>query len=505
MAIIIPDRLYDYVLYYGCQSNEKKNPLLWDNVKSLQPGCLIPGVDWTVKNNPIRFGIDMSFVTKQNLSLNNENDWKNIINYIWEKSCANFAPNESCAFLLFNILWYEWSEICIQKCIYQLKSNCDIDGGKEIVGNDIKTISILINYFSDPNKPIDIIRRSRLSYLRSCIGEKKFFNTWLLKEYLPIQNDGIYLSPNNKLSGMKFTTFSDVDNYIENLKSDASSGYVKFISNNNNVCETILLSNPVQTMSMPMSMSVSNPVQTLAAANPVQTLAAEEQPPAHSMNISNMVRKLINNVGHVPEHHCGQAAREALEAGGLNVRKVGSKYSSMLSKKYGIVWNYKKNCNERAMNYSDGAAYRDWLIYEGWKVVAVLRNNNEYSTFTSTQAQPGDIASYLDPRRPRWYGHVCMWSGKNWISYYVQKGVNCYTSSQPEISILRFTGESGPLNFDPTLINDTSSFNPDGSVFSGGGNINYEHGVTDGGTFSGGINKSNTRKGLIVGVSVNNR
>lgn len=46
MAIELPDRVIDYVLYYECGQWEKANPSLWTKVGSIAPGGLLNGVNW---------------------------------------------------------------------------------------------------------------------------------------------------------------------------------------------------------------------------------------------------------------------------------------------------------------------------------------------------------------------------------------------------------------------------------------------------------------------------
>lgn len=163
-----------------------------------------------------------------------------------------------------------------------------------------------------------------------------------------------------------------------------------------------------------------------------------------ALNITGAVNRLISNAHSSSTGYCAMYVRLAMEAGGLSTLGRPD-------------WAWK---------------YINWLPSQGWSHIATLSSRSEQSLFTTTQAQLGDVAVYQKPgygtSAP---GHICMWSGKNWISDFVQNNMSVYLSrGEVTAYIFRYTGEisnSGDL-ISPTFIN-SASFSSTGT--STGGNV----------------------------------
>ena len=167
-----------------------------------------------------------------------------------------------------------------------------------------------------------------------------------------------------------------------------------------------------------------------------------------TFNIQNAIQKLVSSAHLTSQHECAKYVRIAMEAGGLSTNGRPS-------------WAWQ---------------YLNWLPTQGWTPIAKLSTKAEQMSFN---AQPGDVAVYQKPgvgsSEP---GHICMWSGKNWISDFVQNNMNVYRSDAT-IVVFRYNSTTDPaIDF-----NDfNSSFqNNNYTAYSGNG----------GGTISG-FNTPNT-------------
>lgn len=159
-------------------------------------------------------------------------------------------------------------------------------------------------------------------------------------------------------------------------------------------------------------------------------------------NITGAVNRLVRSAHSTSQHVCAKYVRLAMEAGGLNTTTRPD-------------WAWK---------------YINWLPKQGWKLVAQCSTREEQATYTATQAQPGDVAVYQKPgaggSQP---GHICMWSGKNWISDFLQNRMGVY-SANVNAYIFRYTGEitnSGDL-IDPSQVNSASYSASTGSTSTTG-------------------------------------
>lgn len=139
-----------------------------------------------------------------------------------------------------------------------------------------------------------------------------------------------------------------------------------------------------------------------------------------AFNVAGCVNHLIKSAHSSSQHSCARYVRQAMEAGGLNT-----------STRPNWAWQYI-----------------NWLPSQGWQLVGKCFDSASQAEYTSTQARPGDIAVYQKPgvggSEP---GHICMWSGQNWISDFKQNRMGVY-KSDVNAYVFRYTGEinnSGPI------------------------------------------------------------
>lgn len=165
-----------------------------------------------------------------------------------------------------------------------------------------------------------------------------------------------------------------------------------------------------------------------------------------TFNINGALQRLVSNANAHSLGYCAKYVRTAMEAGGLNTSTRPD-------------WAWK---------------YINWLPTQGWKLMTTCSSRTEQALYTQSQAQPGDIAVYQKPgygtTAP---GHICMWSGRNWISDFVQSNMNVY-SGETNIYIFRYTGD---ISNNGDLI-DTSFSNA--SSFTSTGNQNSQSGLVNG-------------------------
>lgn len=117
-------------------------------------------------------------------------------------------------------------------------------------------------------------------------------------------------------------------------------------------------------------------------------------------------------------HECAGAVRRFLEAGGMST--VGRPPYAWL--------------------------YRHWLPTKGFNCIAQITGKSVQAQWTARYAQPGDIA--VMPHGM--YGHICMWSGKKWVSDFVQNNMWVY-SGNGTCLIFRYSGQMDQIIQEPPL------------------------------------------------------
>ena len=129
-----------------------------------------------------------------------------------------------------------------------------------------------------------------------------------------------------------------------------------------------------------------------------------------TFNVPMAVNKLVSSAKSSSIHKCAMYVRQAMEAGGLST--IGRP-----------DWACK---------------YVDWLPNHGWELIKTCITLNEKNDFTKNLAKPGDIAVYQKPgcvlTQP---GHICMFSGTQWISDFKQNSMDVY-SGKSTIHIFRY-------------------------------------------------------------------
>lgn len=244
MAIAVPSRFYDYVLYYECGNNEKSNKKLWDNIRNTSAGALLGGVKWNAAGNDVhdgagitRFGVTGVAITayknwskNKSYRLNSANAWCQMVNYFWKTSCADQAANVACAIIMCQGKWGGWSNSCISSTCNQLRKKAD-KSTSGITGSSYSVIAKLTHCFSNPMDAFIILRNCRISYLRSLTSKSRFFNGWMRREFFAMQADGLYCEPGSgKFTKYGKTPIANMENAAEQLKKDSSSGYVKLMA-----------------------------------------------------------------------------------------------------------------------------------------------------------------------------------------------------------------------------------------------------------------------------------
>lgn len=130
-------------------------------------------------------------------------------------------------------------------------------------------------------------------------------------------------------------------------------------------------------------------------------------PPTGNFDINKALAWASKNCGAKSKGSCAKYVRMMMEAGGLST--AGRPVSA-----------YK---------------YVDFLPQKGFKHIAVLHNKKDQSNWSSTSARPGDIAVMSHGQ----HGHICMWTGKKWVSDFVQNNMWPY-SGDGTVNIFRYNG-----------------------------------------------------------------
>lgn len=127
-----------------------------------------------------------------------------------------------------------------------------------------------------------------------------------------------------------------------------------------------------------------------------------------SWNVSNAVKHLQNHSKSVSGHQCAKFVRSAIEAGGLSTagRPIAAK------------------------------DYVKFLPTIGFNPIGTIFGKAKQAAWSSSSARPGDI-SVMDHGT---YGHICMWSGSQWISDFRQNNMWVY-GGDGLCTIFRFGGK----------------------------------------------------------------
>jgi hypothetical protein len=105
----------------------------------------------------------------------------------------------------------------------------------------------------------------------------------------------------------------------------------------------------------------------------------------------------------------------------------------------------------------------------GFSHVATVSETNAQTQFTNNVAKPGDIAVYMKPGAPTEPGHICMWTGNQWVSDFKQAHMSVYRSrGNVQAHIFRYTGEinNHPIDLDAGMMAMASDIS-----ITGGGTI----------------------------------
>ena len=150
-----------------------------------------------------------------------------------------------------------------------------------------------------------------------------------------------------------------------------------------------------------------------------------------AFNIQGAVQSLVARSGPKSQHACARFVRMAMESGGLSTATRPN-------------WAWK---------------YIQWLPTQGWSLVGNAKTNEAQAEWTRSSAKPGDIAVYQKPgvggSQP---GHICMYTGNQWISDFRQGRMGVY-ASPVNAYIFRYTGEvnNAPISLDGIELGDNSA------------------------------------------------
>lgn len=120
-----------------------------------------------------------------------------------------------------------------------------------------------------------------------------------------------------------------------------------------------------------------------------------------SFNVGRCIQHLISNAQPKSQHACAKYVRQALEAGGLSTAG--------------------------RPNAAQDYHLQGFLPKIGFGMIAVLPTKADQAAWTNSSARPGDISVMQAPSHD--WGHICMWSGKHWISDFVQGHMRPYGSA----------------------------------------------------------------------------
>lgn len=118
-------------------------------------------------------------------------------------------------------------------------------------------------------------------------------------------------------------------------------------------------------------------------------------------DVDKSIQTIVKNSKPTSQHACAKFVRMALVAGGINTN--GNPIA--------------------AQDYH----FKGFLEKIGFRLIATLPNRTEQDKWTGTNSVPGDIAVMQAPSHNN--GHICMWTGKQWISDFRQNHMRPYTSA----------------------------------------------------------------------------
>lgn len=125
----------------------------------------------------------------------------------------------------------------------------------------------------------------------------------------------------------------------------------------------------------------------------------------NGFNVSAALTWAKNNVGSKSIGRCARYVRMMMEAGGIDT--AGRPVSAY--------------------------QYAGFLPKKGFKHIAALKTKSEQAQWSASQAMPGDIAVMAHGQ----HGHICMWTGKQWVSDFVQNNMWPY-GGDGLVNIFRF-------------------------------------------------------------------
>ena len=128
-------------------------------------------------------------------------------------------------------------------------------------------------------------------------------------------------------------------------------------------------------------------------------------PNYEGFNVSKALEWAKHNVGSKSIGRCARYVRMMLEAGGMST--AGRPVSAY--------------------------QYAGFLPKKGFKHIAELTTKSEQAAWSQSQAMPGDIAVMSHGQ----HGHICMWTGKQWVSDFVQNNMWPYAGNGL-VNIFRF-------------------------------------------------------------------
>lgn len=102
--------------------------------------------------------------------------------------------------------------------------------------------------------------------------------------------------------------------------------------------------------------------------------------------------------------------------------------------------------------------YTTYLPTIGFSHIATVSEAGAQDQFTQNVARPGDIAVYTKPGAPSQPGHICMWTGSQWVSDFRQRRMSVY-SSNVQAHIFRYTGviDNHPVELNSDVANTSTA------------------------------------------------
>lgn len=129
--------------------------------------------------------------------------------------------------------------------------------------------------------------------------------------------------------------------------------------------------------------------------------------PIGDFDVNKALMWASKNCGRKSQGACAKYVRLMLESGGINTS--GHPVSA-----YQYAW---------------------FLPSKGFKHIMSLKTKSEQSNWSNSSAKPGDIAVMVHGQ----HGHICMWTGRQWVSDFVQNNMWPY-AGDGEVNIFRYNG-----------------------------------------------------------------